>query len=416
MHYVCFHVIAACIFLLSSCGGSPENFPEILSTNPENESGRCSLTTSISVNFANQIIPENISSETFTVRDDDGNYVQGLVSYSLSDLSAKFSPYQSLKKNTKYIAELHESILGRKYSWSFSTYGFIFIVMSDTHIRIPGAPDNQYYDSRRNEFNLVTTISYINERFPTADFVVVTGDLVGTLYSTNLNHYGVGKDTPVDRFKSLMNKLSMPFFVALGNHDYLVGFDTNAGEAISAMDWQIPEMEAVWQKVLEIPPFYLIEHEGLHFYFLNSVTGSKRGLSCPYETRGRMCQGSFSSNQMEWLEQNLASGAKSFLFFHHPIRTPGTSPFDWTFYGDSYMVDQYDEFYSILSKHLSQILAIFVGHGHSPMKGNLENGSPVFETPSTGDLLGSANAMYVVNVFPDTGEISIISPQEFPLH
>ncbi|MGQ9660881.1 MAG: hypothetical protein ACUVWX_00910 [Kiritimatiellia bacterium] len=65
------------------------------------------------------------------------------------------------------------------------TESFRFLILSDLHVRIPGRPDNAHYDSGGNLDNLVYMVNRINADFPDAAFVVVTDDLVGTLYSDN---------------------------------------------------------------------------------------------------------------------------------------------------------------------------------------------------------------------------------------
>jgi hypothetical protein len=56
---------------------------------------------------------------------------------------------------------------------------FEFIVVSDIHVRLPGNPDDGYYDNQTNLANAMLAVDLINEQYGDADFVAVSGDLVG---------------------------------------------------------------------------------------------------------------------------------------------------------------------------------------------------------------------------------------------
>ena len=411
------NIAALLLLFLMGCGHSPDSFPEIASTTPEDGSERVFLIPEISVSFSIDIDPATISGQTFTLVDDDGAAVESTVSYDGPSRTATLVPTKSLEKRAFYTAMLGEEIkdimgkpFGRGYSWSFRTSGLLFIVLSDTHIRIPGAPDDRFYDNSQSVANLEYAVSYINSRYAEADFVIVTGDLVGGLFSADPALYGIGLDTPADRFKSIMDNLSMPYHVALGNHDYLVGMAGDTGEGIGASDRQLDMVEAVWKKLFNIPPYYAFDAEGIRFYMLNSVTGSRRSELCPLETVERMCRGSFSNGQIDWLENDLAQHGKAFFFFHHPVLVEGTSPSEWAFLGESYMVHRNDRIYDVLSRRAASILGVFTGHGHFSMNAILPGGTAVYETPSLGDMLSDPMHMNVVNVLPDTGEFEVKSP------
>lgn len=412
-------LVSACFLCFPGCGGGAGNSQSLAfieSVSPEEDSQDATQLTSVTASFAVDVDPASINGGTFYVEEEDASFVQGDVSYDPLEKTARFSPFRSLKKNSVYRATLRGEIRDaqgkpflQSFSWKFKTSGFLFIVLSDTHVRIRGNPDQEAYDGPRNVANLRQTVALINDRYPTADFVIVTGDLVGCLFSSDPAEYGTGRDTPADRFKAVMDNLVMPYHVALGNHDYQIGFDAEAGEGITAPDWSIGDVEAVWQKLFNHPSYYAFDDEGVRFYILNSATGRLRRTPCPGCVREKMCLGSFSPEQTDWLSKDIEEGRPSFLFFHHPVYTDDTRAGDWALPGDEYMVHPSDPIYDILNAHSPDILGIFVGHGHFSMKGRIGRATEVFETPSTGDFFGAPAHMNVVNVLAGGGEIKVLT-------
>ena len=391
------------ILSVCGCGGNSEDFPEIAGTTPEDGSSQALLLGPVQIRFSIDIDPETISPDTFQLRGKEGAQVQGAVSYDESTRTASFEPATGLLKETEYLATLSAAVrdrggnpLGRDFSWTFSTAGFFFVVLSDVHVRIPGNADNLYYDNAQNINNLEQAVDEINRRFPGADFVMLTGDLVGTLFSADPADYAAGFDTPADRFKAIMDRLSMPYHAALGNHDYSVGFNAGNGDGISASDREIPQVEELWQKLLGRPSYYAFDHEGWRFYVLNSVTGKQRHLRCSADYQERMCTGSFSDVQMDWLEQDLPQREKAFLFFHHPLYTDDKEPADWALPGDLFLVQRDERIYAILESCAAEFLGIFVGHGHRAATGRIGPRIMVHETPALGDMLGYPDNMTLV--------------------
>ncbi len=105
---------------------------------------------------------------------------------------------------------------------------FTFAVISDIHVRLPGNPDDRSYNAAQNLANLDEAVGSIARNHPDADLVMVTGDLVGCLFSEDPADYGGGAATPADVFKQAMDRLPLPYYPVLGNHDYEVGFDASS--------------------------------------------------------------------------------------------------------------------------------------------------------------------------------------------
>jgi hypothetical protein len=180
----------------------------------------------------------------------------------------------------------------------------------------------------------------------------------------------------------------------LGNHDYQKGFDPLAGEGISTED--IHGIEAVWDKVLGMAPYYSFIHKGIHFIFLNSNRGPLKDQLCPGCQIERFCTGSFDEAQLRWLEICLEKEVPAILFVHHPMITDSTNK-RWAFY-NSYRIDPEDPVYDIVRQHRDTILAVFVGHGHLWQSDTLYGTIDIHETGPIGDMLGKGDNICVVDV------------------
>ena len=298
--------------------------------------------------------------------------------------------------------------LREEYSWEFTTDGFFFVVLSDVHVRLPGNPDDSYYDNAGNIVNLQEAIETINSNYSNASFVIVTGDLVGCLFSEDPDDYGIGGDNPAERYKSIMDELDMPYYSVLGNHDYQKGFDTTEAEGITTSD--IDAIESVWLKVLGINPYYSFLNEGVRFIALNSNRGDSRNILCPYSAIEAFCTGSFDDDQMDWFEDEMNMGDPAIIFFHHPIGTDNEST-TWSPVGESFLVTETDRFYDIAANYNDIIEGIFVGHGHIRNEDTFSTLIPVNSTAPTGDNFGEADNINIVSVNTDTKEIEVIENQ-----
>lgn len=283
------------------------------------------------------------------------------------------------------------------------TTPFRFIVLSDIHVRIPGNPDDEFYDNRMNLENIGQAVNIINSEYGSADFVAVIGDLVGCLFSEDLDEYLNGVSNPSEIFMEIMDGLVKPYYVALGNHDYQIGFDVTLGEGISTDN--IGGIEAVWYKVLGIAPYYSFVHKGIHFIFLNSNRGPLRNQVCPGSLIERFCTGTFDEEQLSWLEKCLEKKEPAILFCHHPPITDSNKKL-WALYS-AYRIDPEDFFYDIVKQHTDTILAIFVGHGHFWQSDTLFGTIKVHETAALGDMLGKGDNISIVDIDPAARQVRV---------
>ncbi len=278
---------------------------------------------------------------------------------------------------------------------------FVFLVVSDTHVRIPGNPDDSKYDNQGNLDNNLQFVQVVNNELAHASFVAITGDLVGTLFSSNPDDYGPQGDSPAHRFRDIMNGLAIPWQAVLGNHDYEEGFTS---EGISADDPLA--MEEIWRRVVGMPPYYAIVYRGFRFLFLNSVRGDRYWDVCLLGQEETGCTGSFDAAQIQWLTAQLAQPEPVVMFFHHPVHSDSWYTV-WSVAGSTFQVDKDDPFYAITESYAYKIKAIFVGHGHMWASDTLHETIQVYETCSIGDSRGNPRNIQVVNANPATGEISV---------
>ncbi len=278
--------------------------------------------------------------------------------------------------------------------------GITFAVISDVHVRLPGNPDDADHDNARSLDHLRQAVAAINRASPAPRFVVVTGDLVGCLFSDNPGDYAVGDDTPADRFKSLMSDLSCPWYAALGNHDYEVGYDLAAGVGTTAAD--PAKVEAVWERVLGRASTFAFSEGGLRFVILNSNRGPLAGRPCGGSGPELGCTGSFDEAQLAWLEGELDRGEPCVLFLHHPLMTDHNATVNWTYGHESFQIPLTDGFYDLARAYRESIVAVFVGHGHWRASDTLSGTIRVYETANIGDLYGSPDNIRMVTIDPAT--------------
>jgi len=278
---------------------------------------------------------------------------------------------------------------------------FTFAVVSDTHLRLPGWPDDEDYDNQENLDNLNALVEVINNGVAEAKFVAVTGDLVGALFSDDPDDYGIGGENPAETFKAVMDNLIMPYEVVLGNHDYQAGYD---GEGLTSISPLL--IEAVWEKVLGIQAYSSFVYRGHRFVFLNSVRGPAYWDVCIARQEELSCTGSFDEMQLWWLEQELLRPEPVFLFFHNPVYSDSWYTV-WSAVGNSFKVVPDDAFYTLAETYADKIRAIFVGHGHLWAEDTLSGTIRVYETSSIGDGMGSPENINVVSVDPAAGTFTV---------
>ena len=281
---------------------------------------------------------------------------------------------------------------------------FKFALISDLHVRLPGNPDDQDHDNQGNIDNLEATVGTINSRFGDSEFVMVTGDLVGCLFSENPGDYLIGQPNPAEKCKDIMDGLDMPWYAALGNHDYHSGYDVADGAMTPANNFR--NVEAIWTKVTGFQPYYSFVFKGVRFVILDSSIGPFSSTKCTFSSQETLCIGSFGEEQMSWFEAELQNPEPCLVFFHHPLITDDSDVM-WSFAGDGFKVAEEDRFYEVVAANSSVIKGIFVGHGHVWANDTICGTIPVYETGSIGDYLGEADNICIVTVDANDGVFDV---------
>ena len=280
---------------------------------------------------------------------------------------------------------------------------FRFLVISDTHVRLPDNPDDVDYDNQGNIDNLNAAVSRINAEFADADFVAVTGDLVGALFSENAADYHNGQPNPAEAYKEIMDGLHMPYYSVLGNHDYQRSYDPDNGEGVSAET--LEPIEAVWNSVLNIKPYYSMVHQKVRLIFLNPNRGDARTIPCAGCDNETTCTGSLDAQQAQWFAEEMDKDEPVIILMHHPV----FSDRDDALFSilKSFFIQQDDPFYDILESHKDKVLGIFVGHGHIWERDTIFGSIPVYETGPIGDGNGNKDNIHIIDVDPLTPSINV---------
>lgn len=197
-----------------------------------------------------------------------------------------------------------------------------FVHLSDTHIHSL-AHERLHGQDTQASFRAV--IDYIALQQINPSFVLITGDL---------SDYGEWPS--YRRLRNLVaeaeSRLSAPVLLAIGNHDYRAAF----------RQVMLDEPEATDHDKY----YYSKTIRGLRVIVLDSAISGKE-------------YGEIGSNQLTWLEHELASGPQAqptVLAFHHPPHLTGNSSFD------NYSLGDRAELERVISGH--NVLGIFSGHVH----------------------------------------------------
>lgn len=248
------------------------------------------------------------------------------------------------------------------FSTSNFSAGFQAIVISDTHISNDESKDKR----------LAQLIERINAKeFPAADLLLITGDLVSSVYGNKESNVPDESNNRLKKLQSLLGELKIPYYLILGNHDYKFNRSVDSDRYFSLEE--ILPMEYVWKSDAGVEPYYAFEHQGWKFICLNSM-------------RGRYVNRHFDEQQLDWFEAQLNDDKPTILLFHHPLKTDHFKI--WCKTKDLITPETEPRFFSMVENHSQQIKAIFVGHGHRWVQDRLFDTIEVYETASFADSKG----------------------------
>lgn len=210
-------------------------------------------------------------------------------------------------------------------------------------VRFLHASDPHYYGTPADwkATSMTNRVNRLNALADPPDFVVISGDLVDFL---PLEYNDPLVEGPLHGFKTIMDGLDVPWYVSIGNHEH---YDEHEPNLTTTVDG--PARVAVWEQVLGQPAIHQWDHEGVRFITLNSMEDGSWA-----ENAGLM--GRFSEDQLEQLDDWLADGLPTFLFFHHPPNTLSELP------GQLSLCD-------VIQANPGVVKGLFTGHLHGFWKG-----------------------------------------------
>ncbi len=201
-----------------------------------------------------------------------------------------------------------------------------FIHVSDLHYS--GTLENPRRDYIAARVNRVNAVDF------EADRVVITGDIIDYLPSVTEG------ETIAEILVEELDNLFATWLPAIGNHEFYEEFDGTAVEITDDKEAR----EAAFSAAMGYPLWFADVVNGVRLIILHSVDGSTWN-----QNAGLL--GSFGAEQLAWLDNQLADGRPSILFFHHPPNTLVTEP------GAPALCD-------VIEDHPGVVKAMFTGHLH----------------------------------------------------
>lgn len=263
---------------------------------------------------------------------------------------------------SKIINSMSVILLAAAMLWGLQVYSasgnnLSFAQISDAHFSSAQTNTSYRLTAESGEL-LAEAVDQINQT-PGIDFVMFTGDMINTPYEKELM-----------KFLPYANKLNVPWYAVLGNHDTCVG-----GYLTKDLYRQILNGH---NKNFEFSKMY---------YAFSPKKGYKViGLDAVIDTR-ITSNGQIDEEQLKWLDKELAKSKNDvvLIFMHHPLVEPLKS--------DSHKVLNSDEVLKVINKYKNPI-AIFSGHYHTTKITQLGNVLHV----STPSLVSYPNAFRIVRV------------------
>jgi 3',5'-cyclic AMP phosphodiesterase CpdA len=205
------------------------------------------------------------------------------------------------------------------------------IHITDTHI----VPEGETIYGLDPAARLAAVIEDVRARHADADLAVITGDLTDR-----------GDAASYRRLLSLLDRLSMPVRLLIGNHDSRATF-------IDCVPDVLRDESGFVQSVLDLQ-----DGQGRLLFLDTNEPGWSGGRYC--------------DKRIAWLEARLeeASGLPAFVFMHHPPFRLGVPHFEQIY------LSRPELFIRALDHHRGGVRHIFLGHVHIPVNGVSPAGIP----------------------------------------
>lgn len=236
-----------------------------------------------------------------------------------------------------------------------------FVQVTDTHYTVENEYSHKVLEKAVKDINALENIS----------FVIFTGD--------NIND---PKPVDVQEFIKTVNKLNVPYYLVLGNHDV---FKSNG--LSKQRYFEIVKENNIFYKY-KTPNYVFKKGE---FVFI-VVDGAKEVI--PGST------GYFKKDTLAWLDKQLTKYAKNPVIIcqHFPLIEPKPSKSHYTYKSDEYM--------ELLKKH-NNVIALLSGHYHLNSE-KMQDGIYHINSPS---LLASPNNYKIIDIITTKGFSPMIYTQ-----
>jgi 3',5'-cyclic AMP phosphodiesterase CpdA len=213
---------------------------------------------------------------------------------------------------------------------------FRVMIISDTHVCAEGGD---------NVTRLEALVDKINGGdYGSFELLLVTGDIADYLYED----YPDTTENCLELSASILAGLRIPGLLVPGNHEYKLSDDHNSGVAFTYEE--VMERARIWSESTALPPYYSVNYRGWRFIVLDDIRGRYQGAY-------------FDTEQLDWLETQLADQVPTTLYFHIPMQTDSLLTY-WCSPDNLMTAEAEPRFYAMLEAHRSHVRAIFVGHGH----------------------------------------------------
>ncbi len=220
---------------------------------------------------------------------------------------------------------------------------FSFVHLTDMHVR----------RKRQGHLGYEACVSDVNKNHPKADFVLMGGDLAFDGNYTAKDEF----IDQIDLYKSVSDKLKMPYYNSIGNHDVL-GWSSR--RKVAADDPDLGK-KLIMDKLGMKESYYSFNHKGWHFVVLDSIH--------PIETEhGISYKGRLGEQQLEWLRFDLGRNAgmptvvmthiAAFCHLGQMNGDPKFNPFGHM------VIEDTVAFRTIIERH--NVKAVLQGHSHVP--------------------------------------------------
>ena len=252
-------------------------------------------------------------------------------------------------------------ILFGGFSTAFAASSFKFAVIADPHMSVAGqkSPKNGSKMFKESVQLLEATIKEINQT-EGIDFVVALGDLTKDAEPWN-----------VDRFKEVMDDLTAPYYVVLGNHD-ISPVDTNK----AARSPGVTRATMIWT-------FQGHGYNGpkTHWSFDPLPNIHLIGLD---STRTGDWDGRITQEGLNFLERDLASNPNklTIVLLHHQLTAYCNSAVSGENDFDKFVTRNAGDVLEVLRKH-PQVVMTMSGHRHISTRYKKDNHIALFTCPST---------------------------------